>query len=176
MPKKVLEAIYFRSIVPSAIYGILVWGTCSPALLHNVERIHLKAAKIIYSLADVNLETLKYIRWQPLMNVCKLKLISLMYSVYNGLAPKSICDLFQTYHLRRTEGFNVPKYNCSLGGTSLSYRGPPLWNILPEPYKLTGSYASFKQKIDKDLVLLDKLSFDEESCLSTKKNEDFYYF
>ena len=37
LPKKVVEAIYFRSIVPSATYGILVWGfrTCSPALLHN---------------------------------------------------------------------------------------------------------------------------------------------
>ena len=32
------------------------------------------------------------------------------------------------------------------GRTSLSYRGPTVWNILPEPYKLTGSYASFKQK------------------------------
>ena len=73
LPKKVLEAIYFRSIVPSATYGILVWGTCSPALLHNVERIHLRASKIIYSLADVNLKTLKYIRWHLLMNVCKLK-------------------------------------------------------------------------------------------------------
>ena len=64
------------------VYGTLVWGTCSPALLHNVERIHLRAAKIIYSLADVNLETLKYIRWQPLLNVYKLKLSSRMHKVY----------------------------------------------------------------------------------------------
>ena len=96
--------------------GMLVWGTCSQALLHNVERIHLRAAKIIYSLADVNLETLKYIGWQPLLNAYKLKLTSLMYSVYYGLAPKPICDLFhktelRRYHLRRAEGFNVPKYN-----------------------------------------------------------------
>ena len=174
LPKKVLEAIYFRSIVPSATYGILV-------LLHNVERIHLRAAKIIYSLVDVNLETLKYIRWQPLLNVYKLKLTSLMYSVYYGLAPKSICDLFhktepRRYHLRKAEGFNVPKYNYSIGRTSLSYRGPIAWNILPESYKLVNSWATFKQKIKKDLALLDKLSFEKESCLSTNKNEDFYYF
>ena len=30
LPKKVLETIYFRSIVPSTIHGMLVWGTCSP--------------------------------------------------------------------------------------------------------------------------------------------------
>ena len=167
-PKKVLEAIYFRSIVPSATYGILVWGTCSPALLHNVERIHLRAAKIMYSFADINLETLKYIHWQPLMNIYKLRLTSLMYSVYYGLAPKSICDLFhitepQHYHLRRAEGFNVPKYNHSIGRTSLSYRGPTAWNILPESYKLIDSYASFKQKIKKDRALLNKLILDKES-------------
>ena len=68
------------------------------------------------------------------------------------------------------------KYNYSIGRTSLSYRGPTAWNILPEPLKLIDSYASFKQKIKKDLVLLNKLSFDKESCLSTNKNEDFYYF
>ena len=30
------------------------------------------------------------------------------------------------------------------------------WNILPESYKLIDSWASFKQKIKKDLALLDK--------------------
>ena len=80
------------------------------------------------------------------------------------------------YLLRKAEGFNVPKYNYSMGRTSLSYRGPIAWNILPESYNLIDGYASFKQKIRKDLALLNKLSFDKESCLSTNKNEDFYYF
>ena len=93
-----------------------------------------------------------------------------MYSVYYGLAPKSICDLFHKtepwrYHLRRAEGFNVPKYNYSIGRTSLSYRGPIAWNILPESYKLIDSWASFKQKIKKHPALLDKLSFEKESSL-----------
>ena len=74
------------------------------------------------------------------MNAYKLKLTSLMYSVYYGLAPKPICNLFhktepRRYLLRRAEGFNVPKYNYSIGGTSLSYRGPVAWNILLESYK-----------------------------------------
>ena len=64
----------------------------------------------------------------------------------------------------------------SIGRTSLSYRGPIAWNILPESYKLIDSWASFKQKIKKDPGLLDKLSFEKELCLSTNKNEDFYYF
>ena len=74
------------------------------------------------------------------------------------------------YLQRRAEGFNVPQYNYSIGRTFLSYRGPIARNILPESYKLIDSYASFKQKIRKDPVLLNKLSFDKESCLITNKN------
>ena len=29
LPRRVLEAIYFRRIVPSVTYGVLVWGTCT---------------------------------------------------------------------------------------------------------------------------------------------------
>ena len=142
---------------------------------------NLRAAKIIHGLAEVNMETLKHIHWQPLTNVYKLKLIPLMYLVHHGLTPKPICDLFHKteqrhYNLRGTAGFNALKYNYSIGRTSLSYRGPTAWNILPVSYKLSGSHASFKQKIKKDQALLGKLSFDKESCLITNKNDDFYYF
>ena len=76
LPRRVLEAIFFRSIVPSVTYGVLVWGTCTLSLLCDVELIYLRAA------------TLKRIHWQPLTNVYKLKLTSLMYSAYYGLIPK----------------------------------------------------------------------------------------
>ena len=76
LPRRVLEAIYFRSIVPSVTYGVLVWGTCTLSLLCDFELIYLGAA------------TLKRIHWQPLTNVYKLKLTSLMYSAYYGLIPK----------------------------------------------------------------------------------------
>ena len=69
LTKKVQEAIYFRSAVPSITYGMLVWGTCSPTFLHGDELIHLRAAKIMHSLTEVNMETLKHIYWQPL-NKC----------------------------------------------------------------------------------------------------------
>ena len=104
-----------------------------------------------------------------------------MYSAYYGLIPKPICDLFhkteqRAYNLRRRDGFKVPKYNYSMGRTFLPYRGLIVWNILPESYKLSHSHESFKKKIKKDQVLLDKLSFEKESCLITNKDDDFYYF
>ena len=31
LPKPVLETIYYKTIIPSVLYGIAVWGSCSPA-------------------------------------------------------------------------------------------------------------------------------------------------
>ena len=70
LPKKVLEAFYFRSIVPGVTYGMLVWGTWSPSLLYGVELIHLRVAKVIHGLTEVNMETgLKRIHWQHLIKL-----------------------------------------------------------------------------------------------------------
>ena len=69
------------------------------------------------------------------------------------------------YNLRRRDGFKVPKYNYSMGRTSLSYRGPIVWNILPGSYKLSDRDTSFQKKTEKDQALLDKLIFEKESCL-----------
>ena len=104
-----------------------------------------------------------------------------MCSAYYGLIPKPIYDLFhkteqRPYNLRRRDGFKVPKYNYSIGRTTLSYRGPIVWNILPESYKRSDSHAGFQKKIKKDQALLDKLSFAKESCLISNKDDDFYYF
>ena len=134
---------------------MLVRGTWSPSLLYGVELIHLRAAKVIHGLTEVNMETgLKRTHWQPLTNVYKLKLTSFIYSAYYSSIRKPICDLFhkteqRPYNLRRMDGFKVPKYNYSIGRKSSSYRKPIVWTILPESYKLSDSHASFKRKMKK---------------------------
>ena len=37
LPKSILETIYFKTIIPSVLYGIAVWGSCSLALMEEVE-------------------------------------------------------------------------------------------------------------------------------------------
>ena len=50
LPIKVKEEIYFKTIISTVTYGIIVWGTCSPSLMNDIERIHARAAKIIHRL------------------------------------------------------------------------------------------------------------------------------
>ena len=41
LPPNVLEEIYFKSIIPAVIYGIVVWGNCSSAMLNSLNPIHV---------------------------------------------------------------------------------------------------------------------------------------
>ena len=47
LPIKVKDEIYFKTIISTVTYGIIVWGTCSPSLMKHIERIHIRAAKVI---------------------------------------------------------------------------------------------------------------------------------
>lgn len=38
LPKKFLEEIYFKTIIPAVLYTILVWGNCSPSMWNEIEK------------------------------------------------------------------------------------------------------------------------------------------
>jgi len=50
LPKPILETIYYKTIIPSVLYGVVVWGSCSSALIDDIDQIHLTATRIIYNL------------------------------------------------------------------------------------------------------------------------------
>ena len=41
---------YFKVILPSVTYGLVAWGSCGKSLFDELEKIHVRAAKIIYGL------------------------------------------------------------------------------------------------------------------------------
>ena len=50
LPVKVKEEIYFKTIISSVTYGMAVWGTSSPALMTEIEKPHVRAARLIHNL------------------------------------------------------------------------------------------------------------------------------
>ena len=47
LQRKVLEEIYYKSVMAGVVYCISVWGNCATAKLNEIERIHKRAAKLI---------------------------------------------------------------------------------------------------------------------------------
>ena len=47
LDKSTLKTIYHTGILPSILYGIIIWGNCAEHLLDDIEKIHIKAARYI---------------------------------------------------------------------------------------------------------------------------------
>ena len=61
LPVKVLEEIYFKSIVSAVTYGIVVWGNCSYCIMDSLNPVQARATRVIHQ--DQNLEKLN---WLPI--------------------------------------------------------------------------------------------------------------
>jgi len=66
LANKVLEEIYFKSIVPAVSYGIVVWGNCNYSIMISLNPIHARAARVIHQ--DKSLEKLN---WLPISYIYK---------------------------------------------------------------------------------------------------------
>ena len=166
LTKDTLQSIYFTSIIPTVTYCNLVWGTCSPTLLHEVEHIHARAAKIIYRLSDLsNQEAITIAGWQSINSMYKRKLLTFMYQVYKSELPDNIIRLFSSsnccYDLLNSIKFEVPRFNLEVGRNSLRYRGALFWNSIPDNLKRAPSLNIFKKLLKKNRPLFDNINFNK---------------
>ena len=167
LTKDTLGSTYFTSIIPTVTYCNLVWGTCSPTLLHEVEYIYARAAKIIYRLANVsNQEAITIAGWESINSMYKRKLLTFMYQVYKSELPDNIIKLFSSsnccYDLRHSMKFEVPLFNLEVGRISLRYRGALFWNSIPDNVKRAPSLNILKK-------LLKKIKTDPCSTINFNK-------
>jgi len=68
LPKATLETIYYKTVIPSVLYGMAVWGSCPDYLMKDLELIHLRAARLIHKLPrDMEDKTARInANWMPL--------------------------------------------------------------------------------------------------------------
>ena len=182
LSKHVLEEIYYKSMVSNVTYGILVWGTCSPALLNDLEHYHVRAAKMIYNITKDDLtdeQILQKAKWEPLNTIYKRRILTLMHDIYYMKAPQELQELFTKRTGRTGRGnlnFDVVRCKTEIGRTSLRYRGPIAWNQLSEDDKKITNRDTFKLKLKNDLESLNKISFLKEAAVNNNKKDDFIYF
>ena len=149
MSRNALLDLYCKIILPSILFGLVVWGGCSNIddLLQSLELLHRRAAKIIYNLPHDTPtdEVHRHSNWDTLTFYYKLRLIKLFHSVFIGEAPAALSYLTNkprtAYNLRRCNNVIVPRFNSKFLRTSISYRGAILWNAVSSHY--TGQFTDF---------------------------------
>ena len=59
---------YFRVILPSVTYGLIVWGSCGKTMFSELEKIHVRAAKIIHNLDwyTPSVDVLAQVKWNTI--------------------------------------------------------------------------------------------------------------
>ncbi len=84
LPKEVLETLYVRTIIPSVTYGIAVWGSCSASLCNDLERIHIRAARLIHKAPkDIgNVGVLNFVGLNTLKYMYTKRILTLTHSAY----------------------------------------------------------------------------------------------
>lgn len=88
---KVLRDLYFKVILPSVQYGQLLWGACSNSdSLCSIERLHCRAARIIYNLPQdmASCDVLNYNHWSTLFSLYKMDIFKLFYKAHNESLPQ----------------------------------------------------------------------------------------
>ena len=174
LPKATLETIYYKIVIPSVVYGIAVWGSCSDYLMKDLEQIHL----IHKPPRDWEDETvLINANWMPLKYFCS-RILNITHRAFynihsddiNSLVVKNVCS----YSLRKSLNVVVSRPRTEQGRRSFKHRAVIAWNSLHDSIKQLENLISFKRTI-KSTYARD-ISFQKQCSVNYNKNPEFIYF
>ena len=182
LPKPILETIYYKTIIPSVLYGISVWGCCSSALIGDVDQIHLRATRIIHNIPCniPNDDIMKAPYWNSINLFYIKRLLVITYNIYYGNCVEPLNDLIvkliTTYNFRKSLNVEVPRLRTEVGRSFFRHRAALTWNLLPDDIKNCSNLATFKRKIKENKNILKSISFSKASCSISNKSLDFEHF
>ena len=148
-------AIYRCFILSNFSYCPLVWHFCSIELCHKMEKIQERALRFVYSDFTSSYDALLKKGNHQMLYLNRLRNIATeVYKICNGYSPRYLSDLIERkllpYNVRAKDILNQPKCNSvSYGLNSFRYKGPKIWNQLPNHLKEAVSLDVFKSLIKK---------------------------
>ena len=138
LPKSVLRDFYFKVILPSVTYGLVLWGACCNSNLRDsVEILHCRASRIIFNLPrDMpSIEVLAYDRWPTIFLYYKIDIFKIFFKAHNDSLPELLSN---NIYIERRNGcslrdghcLSVPRFKTRFTKDSLAYIGTFLWNTI----------------------------------------------
>ena len=118
--------------------------------LNNVlNSIHERVLRLIYN--DYQLPFVRILEYNKQKNIHQKNIESLAIQIYKlkaGLKPPIMSDLFVTkgnkYNLRNFQELESSvKRTVKFGTETISYRGPQIWNLIPERLKVLETVNKF---------------------------------
>ena len=114
----------------------------------KINKLHERALRLVYS--DDNLTFEQLLEKDNSFDIHDRnlqKLAILMFKVKNNLCPKPIQDIFKQ---NINDNWIIPKVRTETNGKeTLRYRGPTIWNLIPDEIRSAKNLESFKAKVSK---------------------------
>ena len=146
--------LIFRSFVLSNFtYCPIFWHFCGKQNNSKVEKIQERALRILYDDYDSEYtELLAESRTTTMLHVRFKCIILEVFISMQGINPACIQNMFEikksSYSLRDSSIMVQPKRNSTTFGLrSFSYFGSKLWNDLPNHFKGTTDFITFKDQL-----------------------------
>ena len=164
LPSQTLMYIYSSIIQPKIDYAISIWGYTTAHNIHKVQRLQNRAAGILTGNFDyVNTRGIDLVKNLGLMNVTQRRdyfMLIMMFKSIHGLVPDYICDeitmqrdiTVRTTRSAVNNNVHVPYIILECCKNAFAYRGPVLWNALPENIKKCETLNCFKKCVKLHVV------------------------
>ena len=148
------KLLLLNSVVKSQFsYCPLIWMFTSRYLNNALNSIHERALRLIYN--DYKLPFDRLLEDNKQKSIHQKNIESLAIEIYKfqgGLAPAIMSDLFITrvnnYDLRNFQELESSlRRTVKFGTETISYRGPQIWNLIPERIRTLETLNKFKKEI-----------------------------
>ena len=139
LPRGVRQDLYFKVILPSETYGLILWGfCCNSDLFRSLERFHCRAARLIFNLLKdmASADVLQRTQWLTLSIYYKSAIFIRFHKVFHDRLPVTLIDLISkkratNYSTRKWASVIVPRFNTRyMKDDSVAFRGSVLWNAV----------------------------------------------
>jgi hypothetical protein len=180
LPKSILESIYFKTVIPSVLYGVVVWGSGSK--FKELELIHIRAARLIHKLPkDMKDEDILIkAKWMPLEYFYKFRVLTIAHKAFYNLDLEEINSLVvkssNSYNLRKSLNIDVNRPRTELGRRTFSYRAAIAWNSLSDKIRHFSNPIAFKNRLKLSKQCIKNIKFEKGSSVIYNKKLDYYYY
>ena len=158
--------IIMKAFVTSQFgYCPLVWMHHSRTLNARINKIHERALRLVYKDNSSTFNELLHKDLSVTIHEKNIKvLLTEMYRVENSLSPKIMNTIFPTrnicYPLRCARKYGTNLVKTTMYGTeTIRFRGPRLWQKIPDKIKYSRSLNEFKSQIKNWHVIVDCVKY-----------------
>ena len=172
--------------MPSVTYGLILWGSCCISdLFESLERLHCRAARLLFNLPKdmASADVLQRAQWPTLSIYYKSAIFICLHKAFHDRLPVTLIDLISkkratNYSTRTCASLIVPRCNTRYMKDSVAFRGSVLWNAVTKNFSAPDKNIPYR---DLRLKFKSQVNFNEFSFKMTSastcnfRKDDFVY-